>query len=65
MKPIKHINPIITEIGGNRVVLSKSVFNDIIKQINLLTNTINTLADNQVETDNKIVKVAQALDTLQ
>lgn len=64
MKPIKHINPIVTEMGGNRVILSKSVFNDIIKQINLLTDTVNSLITHQEVSEDNIKKLAKSIETL-
>lgn len=64
MVRIKRVIPLITELPGNQVVMTKKSFKDLVKHINLLTDTVNSLIAHQEVSEDNIKKLAKSIETL-
>lgn len=64
MVRIKRVIPLVTELPGNQVVMTKKSFKDLVKHINLLTDTVNSLIAHQEVSEDNIKKLAKSIETL-
>lgn len=64
MVRIKRVIPLVTELPGNQVVITKKSFKDLVKHINLLTDTVNSLIAHQEVSEDNIKKLAKSIETL-
>ena len=64
MEQIEKIQPIAAAVSGHRVIVSDKVFSEIINVINLQTEVINKLVDNQAEAASQLSTLDSSIRNL-
>lgn len=62
MVKLKHIVPLVTKLSTNKVTMDKKAFDDLIKHVNNLTDTVNTLIKHQEASEKAIIAIGKTIE---
>ena len=64
MKKIAHVNPVVIEITGAKVVMSRDEYRKVLNTLNTVVDAVNSLIDNNEKNHSDINTVKETVQAL-